>query len=198
MRSTKFWLTAVLLCAWLAESCCTASSAAGPRPTDAIISRPVEAPISTLVLQLQPIGIEPLRPVGLGQVDRHGSRSFELSRRALACRGTRYVWGGSHRTGFDCSGFTQFVLSKMGVSLPRRACEQFATGQPVEISDLQDGDLVFFNTTGVVSHVGIYIGNGKFVHASSRGGLVRVDSLMAGYYHDRFVGARRMTMPSSG
>ena len=134
-----------------------------------------------------------IKPV---EIDRRASRAFELRRRALTFRGTRYVRGGAGRTGFDCSGFTQSLYAKMGISLPHRACEQYKMGKPVGITELQVGDLVFFNTTGTVSHVGMYIGDGKFVHASSRGGFVRTDTLTAGYYRDRFVGGRRFDLPT--
>ena len=114
-------------------------------------------------------------------------------RTAYAYRGVPYHFGGSSRNGFDCSGFTSYVYGKRGVHLPHSAAEQFGRGQKVHAGHLQPGDLVFFHTTRRgVSHVGIYAGNGKFVHASSGGGSVRVDSLQSGYYQKRLVGARRV------
>jgi cell wall-associated NlpC family hydrolase len=108
--------------------------------------------------------------------------------------GVRYSWGGTSRGGFDCSGFVQFVFSKHGVSLPRTSISQSGTGSKVAKSDLIPGDLVFFATRGGsrVSHVGIYIGNGNFIHASSGGGHVRIDALSKDYYAKRYVGARRV------
>lgn len=107
--------------------------------------------------------------------------------------GVPYSWGGTSRGGFDCSGFVQYVFAKHGVKLPRTSISQSQTGQKVAREDLQAGDLVFFITRGSrVSHVGIYIGNGQFIHASSGGGQVRVDSLSKSYYNNRYAGARRV------
>lgn len=120
-------------------------------------------------------------------------RQRDVVRTAFTYRGTRYRYGGSSRGGFDCSGFTRYVYSQKGISLPHRAAEQFRHGKPVSKSELKPGDLVFFQTTRRgISHVGIYAGNGKFIHASSAKGRVRVDSLTSGYYAARYRGARRV------
>jgi|GEM_PF-1377123 len=123
-----------------------------------------------------------------------GSR---LAARGLDLRGVRYRWGGSSPSGFDCSGFVYFLLrEQFGLkNLPRRASEQYyRMGTPVDKEDLEVGDLVFFTTYKAgPSHVGVYIGDGNFVHASSAGGKVRVNSLSEGYYKRRLVGARRIT-----
>ncbi len=117
----------------------------------------------------------------------------DVVRTAYAYRGTRYRYGGSARGGFDCSGFTRYVYGQKGVALPHNAAAQFSRGTRVSKSDLKAGDLVFFQTTRrSISHVGIYVGGGKFVHASSAGGRVRVDSLNSGYYSNRYRGARRV------
>jgi cell wall-associated NlpC family hydrolase len=117
----------------------------------------------------------------------------DVVRTAYAYRGTPYHYGGSSRRGFDCSGFTSYVYGRKGVSLPHSAAEQFQNGRKVSGSQIKPGDLVFFHTTRRgISHVGIYAGDGKFVHASSGGGSVRVDSLNSGYYKNRFRGARRV------
>ncbi|MEP6754911.1 MAG: NlpC/P60 family protein [Chthonomonadales bacterium] len=117
----------------------------------------------------------------------------EVVQTAYAYRGTPYHFGGTSKSGFDCSGLTQYVYKKKGVSLPRTAAEQFNKGKKVSGGKMKPGDLVFFHTTRKgVSHVGVYAGEGKFVHASSGGGKVRVDSLNSGYYHQRLVGARRV------
>lgn len=118
----------------------------------------------------------------------------DIVRTAYAYRGTPYVYGGESRGGFDCSGFTSYIYRKKGVSLPHSASAQFNQGREVSKGELKPGDLVFFHTvTKGISHVGMYVGNGKFVHASSRrSGGVRVDSLNSGYYQERFRGARRV------
>ncbi|MBC7329877.1 LysM peptidoglycan-binding domain-containing protein [bacterium] len=113
---------------------------------------------------------------------------------ALAYQGTRYSYGGFSSRGFDCSGFVKYVYQKHGLNLPHNAAAQYRYGKPVSKSELQPGDLVFFRTgrSKRINHVGIYIGNGKFIHASSARGRVRIDSLNEGYYKSRYVGARRL------
>ena len=112
---------------------------------------------------------------------------------AMACRGSRYRRGGTGRGGFDCSGFTSYVFRQHGITLPRTSSAQSRVGSPVSKSDLQPGDLVFFNTRGRgVSHVAIYIGDNKIVHASSVRTGVKVDSLSSAYYAKRYHSARRV------
>lgn len=114
-------------------------------------------------------------------------------RRALSYRGVRYRRGGSSAKGFDCSGFTRYIYKKHGVSLPHSSRAQAQVGKSVPRNQLKPGDIVCFHTyRRGVSHVGIYIGNNKFVHASSSGGRVRTDSLGEGYYNARYRGARRV------
>lgn len=106
--------------------------------------------------------------------------------------GTPYQSGGTTTKGFDCSGFTTYVFDKMGVDLPRTSASQSKTGKAVAKSDLIAGDLVFFNTSGKgVSHVGIYVGDGKFAHSSSSKG-VTISKLSDSYYETRYVNARRV------
>ncbi|NUQ69894.1 MAG: C40 family peptidase [Chthonomonadales bacterium] len=124
---------------------------------------------------------------------RSSAGSPSVVRTAYAYRGARYRYGGASRGGFDCSGFTSYVYRKQGVSLPHSAAAQSRIGKKVAKSALKAGDLVFFATTGRgVSHVGIYSGNGRFIHASSARGRVREDSLNSGYYSERYRGARRV------
>lgn len=124
-----------------------------------------------------------------------GMASNKLLKTAYAMRGTRYVWGGTSRSGgFDCSGFTSTVYRKDGIDLPRTSREQSQIGTQVHRGNLQKGDLVFFKTLGShhINHVGIYIGNGKFMHASSGRGRVTVSSLSDSYYSNHFAEARRV------
>ena len=113
---------------------------------------------------------------------------------AYAMRGTRYVWGGTSRSGVDCSGFTTNVFRSQGISLPRTSRDQSHIGQPVSRAELQPGDLVFFKTArkGYINHVGIYAGDGKFIHSSSSQRQVRIDRLDSGYYSRQLVTARRV------
>jgi cell wall-associated NlpC family hydrolase len=107
--------------------------------------------------------------------------------------GTRYVWGSSSTKGFDCSGFTSYVMKRFGVALEHSAAAQFKTGKKIEKKDLQVGDLVFFATgRSSVGHVGIYIGNHKFIHASSSKKSVITSDLRT--YQDKYIGARRYNL----
>lgn len=125
-------------------------------------------------------------------------KAGKVLKTAYAMRGTRYVWGGTSRSGgFDCSGFTSTVFDKDGIHLPRTSIEQSQVGKRVSRSELKKGDLVFFKTMGShrINHVGIYIGNGKFMHASSGKGRVTVSSLSDSYYSSHFAEARRVIKP---
>jgi hypothetical protein len=106
--------------------------------------------------------------------------------------GTPYKYGGSGKTGIDCSAFTCVMMDTVyNISLPRTSREQYATGKRITKSDLSQGDLVFFNTTGGVSHVGVYLNNNKFVHASTSNGVM-ISDLEDGYFKKRYVGATRL------
>lgn len=119
--------------------------------------------------------------------------SSELVATAKDLIGTKYRGGGTTKAGFDCSGFVSYVYNDLGVSLPRTSSGMYASGSKIDKSDLSSGDLVFFNTSGRgVSHVGIYIGDGKFIHSSTSKG-VKIDKLSDPYYWgDRYVGAKRI------
>ncbi len=114
---------------------------------------------------------------------------------ALSYQGIRYRAGGASPSGFDCSGFVQYVYGQIGLPLPRNVAGLYRSGQPIDESrPLEAGDLVFFSTVAPgASHVGIATGDGNFVHAPSSGGQVRVEHLGASYWWDRYVGARRLT-----
>ncbi len=121
------------------------------------------------------------------------SATRSLMNHAVSWLGTRYVWGGVSKAGVDCSGLMKLLFKGEGVNLPRVARQQFQRGIAVARAALMPGDLVFFNTNrGPITHVGIYIGNGQFLHAANPRRGVRIDSLGSSYYTKRFAGARRI------
>ena len=112
---------------------------------------------------------------------------------AMEYMGVPYVFGGSSPRAFDCSGYVQYVFAKAGISIPRTADTQYEVGTPVSTADLLPGDLVFFETYAPgASHVGIYVGDGNFIHASSGRGSVTISSLSQAYYSSHYIGARRI------
>lgn len=128
------------------------------------------------------------------------TKATELVGTALTFLGVPYRYGGtSAETGFDCSGYVKTVFDKtIGLALPRVAAQQAAITQKIKRTELRPGDLVFFNTMRrAFSHVGIYIGEGKFVHSPKPGAEVRVESLGTSYWNRRFDGARRVDVDLS-
>jgi cell wall-associated NlpC family hydrolase len=118
---------------------------------------------------------------------------------ALIALGARYQYGGnSPETGSDCSGLVAHVFQRAwGLALPRRADEQAKVGKPVPRRELEPGDLVFYNTrNSPYSHVGIYVGDGRFIHAPRRGARVRAERVDSPYWRSRFNGARRLAPPA--
>jgi hypothetical protein len=112
---------------------------------------------------------------------------------AMGFLGSPYRWGGpSAEAGFDCSGLTMTAYRLNGLELPRTSAAQFQAGRSVPRGSLKEADLVFFGTgrTGRVSHVGLYIGEGRFIHAPGSGKVVRIDELSESYYERHFLGAR--------
>ena len=101
--------------------------------------------------------------------------------------GTPYVYGGSSPDGFDCSGFTSYVYKNTASSIARTSCDQRATTKNISRDELLPGDLVFFGSGNSVSHVGIYTGNGQFIHSPHTGSVVKYDSLDSGSYSRRFI-----------
>lgn len=119
-----------------------------------------------------------------------------ISRRVVASSmnyiGVPYVFGGTSPSGFDCSGYVRYVFASAGIYLPRTADAQYEVGMPISSSELVPGDLVFFSTYEYgPSHVGIYLGDGSFINASSSRG-VAIDSLYSGYWGSCYIGARRV------
>lgn len=133
-----------------------------------------------------------------GNVPGTGGSGSALADSALALRGTPYRDGGADPSGFDCSGFTQYVFGENGIALPRAVREQFKAGKAIDARTLEPGDLLFFSTTAHgPSHVGIAIGGDQFVHAPSSNGVVRVERFTSPYWSRRFVGARRVEPPAA-
>lgn len=133
--------------------------------------------------------------VAASAFDEYATAAEQLVDEALSYLGIRYRFGGtSPATGFDCSGLVLNVFrNALGLDLPRSASEMASLGDKIGKKDLKPGDLVFFNTMRrTFSHVGIYLGDGKFVHAPSSGGKVRVESIATAYWAKRFNGARRL------
>jgi cell wall-associated NlpC family hydrolase len=117
-----------------------------------------------------------------------------LIQTALSLEGVPYQWGGDQpSTGFDCSGFVQYVLGQHNITAPRTAAEQFLIGKQVELDQIKAGDLVFFSTVAPgASHVGLAVSSEEFIHAPASSGVVRVESVRGSYWLSRYVGARRI------
>ena len=128
--------------------------------------------------------------------DPNQIENIDLLRSVDEWYGTKYKMGGTSKSGIDCSAFVQSVyLTAFGVAVPRTAFEQYKAASHISATEMKEGDLVFFNTTGGVSHVGIYMGNNKFAHASVARG-VTVSDLFDPYYLKRFLGIGRIEKPA--
>jgi len=150
-----------------------------------------EREFTNTLAELTDIGTD--APVDLAKNLEERNSFGNLKQTAYSFLGARYRFGGSSRNALDCSSFTQQVFRDQKIGLPRTAREQFLTGKAVSEGDtLRKGDLVFFSTyASFPSHVGIYLGNRKMIHASSRGGRVVISSMDTPYYMSRYLGARR-------
>ena len=159
----------------------TSETVAPVQPSGALSAAETAAPVQVASAKAAPV------------VNRNLNRNERIARSALSYRGTPYRMGATGRGAFDCSGFMMYLFDKAGLQLPRTAAEQYLKGTPIAKDQLKPGDLVFFKNTYKhgVSHVGIYIGNGQFCHASSGGHAVRTDFLSKEYYVNHWAGARR-------
>jgi N-acetylmuramoyl-L-alanine amidase len=142
---------------------------------------------------------------GLAQEAKPESQGFVSSilNKAKEYLGTPYRYGGTTPKGFDCSGFVRFVFGAFGMELNRSSVAQADQGISVSLNEIQPGDLLFFKTRGKqnrISHVGIYLGGGQFIHAGSGGGpqsrCVKIGELDSTYYASRLVSARRLAFPA--
>ncbi len=128
-------------------------------------------------------------------VDSVSTKTEALINEAMQLIGVRYRWNGDlPQSGLDASGFVRFVFrDKLGFLLPPKSSQMSKVGKPISRDELEPGDLVFFNTMRLTfSHVGIYVGDNKFIHSPSKGSAVRVDDLASTYWDKRFDGARRL------
>jgi len=141
-------------------------------------------------LVMSPASLRPAPP----RMPAHPVSSGAVLATALTFQGVPYQYGGTTpASGFDCSGFVQYVLGKHEIALPRTAAEQFRLGQRITERNVQAGDLVFFSTIAPgASHVGLALNADEFVHAPATSGAVRVERLRSTYWQQRFVGARRL------
>jgi murein DD-endopeptidase len=114
---------------------------------------------------------------------------------AMQMVGVPYLWGGSTPAGFDCSGLVQYAYSNAGLRLPRTAAAQLTASTPLPLEDAVAGDLLFFGDRSRTSHVAIYLGEGRFVHAPNGGSSVSLDDLQTSYWRTHFSGAGRIMPP---
>ena len=133
-------------------------------------------------------GVESPRPAETHRVPDVGHRAARI---ALQQLGTPYRYGGQSPSGFDCSGLVHYSYYHAGVSVPRTTQALWHAATPVRRSQLRVGDLLFFSIDGKMSHVGLYVGNGRFVHAPSSGKVVKVESLYSPFYSEAFLRAGR-------
>ena len=183
----------ILVCSLLMVGC-TLATAAPDDPLDQLIAQ--QGWDRTLAEQLQQV-----RQTFAQTASAMTERASNLVVTALGFLGVPYRYGGNTAaSGFDCSGFVRAIYEQTaGFVLPRRSDEQAAATQTIDRSELAPGDLVFFNTTRrAYSHVGIYMGDGKFIHAPRTGAVVRVEDLYGSYWQARFDGARRVLLASNG
>jgi len=183
----KFPYTTYLVCILLAitSTACSANPAA-PAKSDLILERELQTP-----------------SVNVHDIDEASwpERAREVLVNALSLTGVRYQYGGkSPESGFDCSGFVRYVYQQAGnLTLPHGARAISQLGKTIPKSELQPGDLVFFNTLrSTFSHVGIYLGNNRFIHSPSSGGGVRVEDMQSSYWDKRFNGAQRIDASAKG
>lgn len=177
------------------------------RYTDKMLSEPIMTFIKKTLLTIVPcvmFSAMPATAMANDKVDsllekittiqnQTSSTAEGLLIKAKSLIGTPYRFGGTTPSGFDCSGFMQYVFKNAGVTLPRTSRDMATVGSKVSRDDLQVGDMVFFAHSGSrISHVGMYVGEGKFIHSPSTGKTVEITSMNSKYWGGRFVTARRV------
>jgi peptidoglycan DL-endopeptidase CwlO len=175
-RLPLIFFVLVLLALPSVGAAATGPSTATPEPS-------VANTVSTEALALVSAGLEAKPPVPVA--DRSGRKAVAIALRYL---GVSYSWGGASPAGFDCSGFVMYVYGRVGVALPHNGATLWGKGRAVVRRDLEPGDVVFFNG---LSHVGIFIGRGRFVHSPHAGEVVKISRLSEAWYRTTYVGARR-------
>lgn len=148
-------------------------------------------PLAALAMALGACSSAPERPVAsreLPPATAHAADPLRLQVvfTAMQMVGIPYQWGGATPAGFDCSGLVQYTYANAGVRLPRTAAEQLAAARPISLEQASPGDLLFFQDGGRTSHVAIYLGGGRFIHAPSSGQQVSLDSFGNDYWRARF------------
>lgn len=145
-----------------------------------------------LALLMQGCSSAPAYQNRSGSVQPGAAVGSEMAMRAMALLGAPYRYGGAGPRSFDCSGLVRYVHAQLGIEVPRTAAQQYATAAPVDLDELQPGDLLFFRIEGRVSHVAIYTGAGRFIHAPQTGRNVELRTLDDGYYRPRLASAGRL------
>lgn len=160
------------------QGCSTAPEQPSPPRSDLFL--PAPGPLDTPLPALQPLTAA-------------GSMGSEIVIRAISLLGAPYKFGGAGPKAFDCSGLVSYIHEEVGIVVPRTAAEQYRAATPVPIDELEPGDLLFFKTRGsFISHVAIYAGSNRFVHAPKAGHTIELRMMDDGYYKQRLVGAGRM------
>ena len=189
-------VSVVMVAAMSAGACATGHAV--PRPFPGAALPPSAAVPPSAALPSEATERAPDRAEAPPEVPALSSELPALISTALSFRGIPYRNGGSDPSGFDCSGFVQYVYAVHGTGLPRDVRNQYRIGREIDRKDVKAGDLVFFETVSRgASHVGLAIGRDEFVHAPSSRGVVRVEHLSSSYWASRFVGARRVGDPHS-
>ena len=186
----------------LSSACASTGAVPRPFPGATVATAPVAPPATVAGSPDSPAGAGAPSPYDAAPADNLTARRFDgraIAQFAMGFRGVPYRLGGADPAGFDCSGLVQYVFAQYGVAVPRVVEQQYEVGDNIRPSDIQPGDLIFFNTKrggDGASHVAIAIGRDSFVHAPNSSGVVRIETLGSSYWGSRYVGARRIK-PSS-